>query len=214
MCALATLADFKLWIGTSSSSGSDALLQAVLDAGEREVLNYCRRSTAFTGFEQSTGLTRYYSEHDIITFPLGAQYPEPHGQTVLWLGNADLRSVDTLLNGDGETISSTSYRLEPRGSTGTGPYRYLRLLSDAAWSWDTDGEIAVTGTWGYSSAPDAAVIGAVKETAKYLYQLRLTQTADVTYMPDLGQLTIPQGMPKHVELVLVKGGYRRTLGAY
>ncbi len=211
--SLVTLEDFKVWIGTTGT-GSDSLLESCLDAGEREVLNYCRRSTAFTGFEQSTGLTRYYGPDSIITLPLGAQYPAPHGQSVLWLGNADLRSVDTLLNGDGDTIGSTSYRLEPRGSTGTGPYRYLRLLSDAAWSWDTDGEIALTGTWGYSSAPDAAIVGAVKETAKHIHDMRLSQTADVTYMPDLGQMTIPQGMPKHVELVLRKGGYVRTLGAW
>ncbi len=212
--ALLGLDEFKEFIGSTGAT-HDSLLEATIDAAEREVLNYCHRSTAFTGFEQSSGLTRYYSEHDIITLPMGAQYPYPHGQPVLWLGNADLLAVTTLLNGDGETISSTSYRLEPRHSTAvTGAYRYIRLLSDAAWSWDTDGEIVVTGTWGYSSAPDAAIVGAVKETAKHIHDMRLSQTADVTYMPDLGQMTIPQGMPKHVELVLRKGGYVRTLGAY
>jgi hypothetical protein len=210
--ALVTLADFKLYVGTSSSSGQDALLQASLDAGEKEVLNFCKRATAFTGFEQSSGLTRYYRAGDVIDLPEAGGKSGP----VLWLGNADLLGVDTLLNGDGTAISSTGYWLEPRHSTAqAGPaYKYLRLKSSESWAWDTDGEITITGTWGYSTAPDAAIVNAVKETAKYVYNLKDAQTYDVTAMPDIGQMTIPKGMPKHVETTLRKGGYVRTQGVY
>jgi hypothetical protein len=210
--AICGLSELKDYIGSTGTS-YDSLFNAALAAAEREVLNYCHRSTAWSGFEASTGLTRYYTEQDVISLPVGAQYPSAYTQTVLWLGDADLLSVDTLTNGDATAISSTSYWLEPR-NRGRGAYRAIRLRSGAAWSWQTDGEIAITGTWGYSSDPDPAIVGCVKETAKYLIDLRLTQTASITAMPDLGQLTIPQGMPKHVETVLRKGGYVRTNGVY
>jgi hypothetical protein len=200
--ALVTLSAFQTYIG-ASSSGSSGLLQACLDAGEKEVLNFCHRSTAYTGFEASTGLTRYYQARDILDLPeIGP---------VLWLGNADLLSINTLTNGDGEVISSGDYWLEPRNSP---RYRYLRLKTGGSWIFDTDGEIEINANWGYSSAPDAAIQGAVKECAKYVYDLKNSQTYDVTAMPDIGQMTIPKGMPKHVETLLRKGGYVRTQGCY
>ena len=56
--------------------------------------------------------------------------------------------------------------------------------------------------------------GAVKETAKYTLDLRLSAVWDVTVMPDLGQMQIPKGMPQHVKVVLTRGGYVRSLKAY
>lgn len=224
--SIVSLADFKLYIGTSSSSGNDSLLQACLDSAEREVLNFCRRSTAYTGFEQSSGLTRYYRAEDLIALPTGSQYQvagikswdrwggtawASNSQTVLWLGDADLLSVDTLLNGDGTTISSTSYWLEPRNRA---PYRCIRLRSDASWIFDTDGEINLTGTWGYSTGPDALIVNAVKETAQYTLRLRDSQVFDVVASPETGTITVPQGMPKHVKVTLSAGGYVKTMGAY
>jgi len=228
---LVSLDEFKEFVGSTGTT-YDSLMTAALAAGEREVIRHCHRSTAYTGFEQSSGLTRYYRPEDIIDLPYGSQYKPSIGgvkswdvwegsvqgtHTVLWLGDADLLSVSALTNGDGSVLSSTSYWLEPRnnGSTGNGkPFAYVRLRSDAAWSFDTDGEIAVTGNWGYSTGPDPSVVWAVEEVAKYLLDARLAGTADVTAMPELGQMTIPQGFPKHVDTMLRKGGYVRTRGAY
>lgn len=224
--SLVTLADFKLYIGTSSSSGSDSLIQGCLDAAEREVLNYCRRSTAYTGFEQSSGLTRYYKADSIVNLPVGSQYSIVGGKSwdrwgttnyasntaaVLWLGDADLLSVDTLTNGEGTTISSGSYWLEPRNKA---PYRYIRLKSDESWVFNTDGEVSIAGTWGFSSAADGEIADCVKQTAKYKLDVRASQTFDVTAMPEIGQIAIPKGMPANVKIGLSHGGYRRTLGAY
>lgn len=230
---LVDLDDFKEFIGSTGNT-QDSLLQACLDAAEREVLNFCHRTTMYTGFEQSSGKTRYYAPESVMELPYGSAY-QPAGRyawdqwpgaahggthTVLWLGDADLLSVSGLTNGDGTTIASTSYRLEPRNngpisSSGNGqPFRWIRLLSDEAWVFDTDGEIEVTGTWGYSTGPDATIVGCVKETGKYLLDLRLAQVWDVTAMPDIGQITVPKGMPQHVKTALKNGGYVRTLGCY
>ncbi len=225
---LVNVSEFKDYVG-STGAALDGLYYLALESAEREVLNFCHRSTAWTGFEQSTGLTRYYRPEDIIDLPYGSQYPVGsrsrsmkswdrwpdtgggNAHTVLWLGDADLLSVDSLTNGDGASISSTSYWLEPRNGQ---RFRYIRLRSNAQWIFNTDGEVSIAGAWGYSTAPDAVIVGCVKETAKYLIDLRLTGTADITAMPDLGQLVIPKGMPKHVEVALRKGGYMRTLGCY
>lgn len=213
---LISLDEFKEYVGSTGTT-YDSLMTAALAAGEREVLSHCHRSTAYTGFEQSSGLTRYYRPEDIIDLPYGSQYKASQAHTVLWLGDADLLSVSVLTNGDGVAVNSTSYWLEPRnnGSTGNGkPFAYVRLRSDAAWSFATDGEISVAGNWGYSTGPDSSIVWAVEEVAKYLLDARLAGTADVTAMPELGQMTIPQGFPKHVDIMLRKGGYVRTRGAY
>ena len=230
--ALVSLDELKEYIGSTGTT-HDSIAEAFLDAAEREVLNFCHRSTAFAGFEQSTGLARYYRPEDIIDLPYGSQYETgnrsgkswdtwPGSQsgnthTVLWLGDADLLSVDSLTNGDATAINSTSYWLEPRnnGTTGNGkPFRYIRLRSDESWVFNTDGEVTVTGTWGYSTGPDATIVACVKETAKYLLDLRLSQVWDVTAMPDLGQMIIPKGMPQHVKMALQAGGYVRSLKVY
>ncbi|MBU2346650.1 MAG: hypothetical protein KJ888_20865, partial [Gammaproteobacteria bacterium] len=129
----------------------------------------------------------------------------------LWLGDADLQSVDSLTNGNDETISSGDYWLEPRNKK---PYKYIRLKSAEAWGFDTDGEIEVEGTWGFSTASDPTIVNCVKELAKYTYNLKDAQTYDVTVMPDLGQMSIPKGMPQHVKVALQKGGYVRSMGVY
>ncbi len=204
--SICDLASFKLYIGTSSSSGSDSLLQSCLDAAEREVLNFCHRSTAYTGFEASTGLTRYYRSGDIMHLDHNGLSGE-----VLWLGDADLLSVDTLLNGTTTEITSSGYWLEPRNHA---PYRYIRLKSAGSWVFETDGEVAVTGTWGRSTAADAEIIDFVKQTARYKMDLRASQTFDVTAMPDIGQIAIPKGIPANVKMGLKSGGYIRTLVVY
>ena len=202
--AYVTLSSLKEYIGTTSTA-SDDLLQACLNSAEQEVLNYCKRSTAWTGFEESTG-TRHYASGSVISLEHGGR-----SGSVLWLGDADLLAVTTLTNGDGTAINSTSYWLEPRNKP---PYHYVRLRSDEAWAFDSDGEVSVNGTWGFSTGPDAAIQNAVKETAKYTLDTRASQVFDVTASPEIGVITIPKGMPQHVKVVLSQGGYRRTRGIY
>ncbi len=200
--ALVTLLEFKEYVGTTGEA-KDSLLEACLDSAEREVLNFCARSSQWTGFESSTG-TRYYRQGDVIRL----EYDGLVGP-VLWLGDADLQSVDTLTNGDGTAFTSTEYWAEPRNRK---PYRYIRLRTGQSWVWDTDGEVSVAGSWGFSTGADPTIKQCVRETAKYLLDLRVSQVWDVTAQPDIGVITVPKGMPAHVKVALSHGGYVRSRG--
>lgn len=212
------LDELREYIGTTGTA-KDSLLEACLDSAEREVLNFCQRSSEWTGFEASTG-TRYYRADSIIRLPgegggfvggfhswdrWGATYPT-YSNAVLWLGDADLLSVDTLTNGDGLTLTSTQYWLEPRNKR---PYHYVRLKTGYQWIFQTDSEISIEGTWGFSTGADPEIKDFVKQTARYKLDLRTSQVFDVTASPEIGVLTIPKGIPANVKLGLSQGGYRR-----
>jgi hypothetical protein len=182
-----TLEDLKSYLEVNSTGDDDNLENAIV-AAQQEIENYCKRE-----FEESTG-TRYYRSQDLISLPdLG-----PGSQEVLWLGK-DILSITTLTNGDETAISSTSYWLEPRNDA---PYQYIRLRTDESWVFNTDGEVSVDGTWGYSTGPDATIKQLTKETAAYLFKSRDNPIADVTAIPELGQMIIPKGMPIHVKVAL------------
>jgi hypothetical protein len=196
-----------------STGGSDATIQRILEAAQKEIENRCG-----TIFETSSA-TRYYRPEAIRDIPVGGQTEvlgtygrgfswdwsslNTRGYRVLELGR-DIASITLLINGNNTTISSTGYVLEPRNQP---PYRQIRLLSAQSWIFDTDGEIAVTGLWGYSTAPPADIIEATLEMANYLYSLRDSPIFDITASPDLGIITVPKGFPAHVEQILAKGGY-------
>lgn len=224
MSLFVSIRDFREYLGTTGDS-KDSLLEACLRAAQREILNYCHRSSDWTGFETSTG-TRYYKADSVVDLPVGSVYSVAGGKSwdqwggtsrsqgtaaVLWLGDADLLSVDSLTNGDGTSISSTSYWLEPRNKK---PYRYIRLKSDESWVFNTDGEISVAGSWGYSTGPDDDLKDFVKQTARYKLDLRSSAVFDVTASPEIGVITVPKGIPANVKLGLGQGGYRRSLRVY
>lgn len=214
--------DLRTYLGiTSATQDSTSLTLAVAHA-QKEIESYCKRV-----FESSTG-TRYYRETDLLEVPFGSQfraagalapgryswdaspgvYSGPlNAQTWLRL-DEDLLSVDELKNGDstGTVIPSTGYWLEPRNET---PRQFIRLRSTHQWVFGTDGEISVAGTWGYSTGAPADIVRATLELAAYIYRLKDSQTFDVTAAPDIGVITVPQGVPRHVRRVLDDGGYRR-----
>jgi len=188
------LLEMKDYLG-QDIEGDEDRIEAAIDAAQKGIESMCK-----TKFEGSTG-TRYYREQDLKYLPgIG-----PGTQKVLWLGE-DLLSVATLTNGDATAVSSTSYWLEPRNKP---PYQYVRLRSDESWVFNTDGEVALTGTWGFSTAPDALVREVTREYAAYIYRLKDTQIFDTIAQPDLGVITIPQGMPRHMREALERGGYIR-----
>lgn len=160
----------------------DALLERLLGVSTAEIDRVCRRS--FT----ATTATRVYgadASHRL------------RGQT-LYL-DSELLTITTLTNGQGTVIPASGYWLEPRNEP---PYSIIRLKSSYYWLIDIDQEITVAGTWGFSATPAADIIQACLELAKYLYVLRENQNYDVVSMPDMGQVIIPGGTPKHVTLAL------------
>lgn len=191
-----SLQEMKAYIVTAATSADD-ILENCIEAAQKGIENYCHRV-----FQGSTG-TRYFRAQDLISLSgLG-----PATAKVLWLSE-DLLSISSLTNGDETTISSTSYWLEPRNRP---PYQYIRLRTDETWVFNTDGEVTVAGTWGFSTGPDDMIKEVTKEYANYLYEARKNAVWDVTAIPELGQLVIPKGIPAHVKYALGKGGYVRKV---
>lgn len=122
---------------------------------------------------------------------------------LLWVGG-NLVSITTLTNGDDDAtvISSSDYRLLPRNSGP--PYFGVKMLVDTTttWDFDIDGEVSILGTWGYSTSPPADIVHACIRLAGYYYRQKDAQVFDVTAVPDAGIITIPQGIPADVKLIL------------
>lgn len=181
--------DLKLYLSISGTV-DDALLQGCINRAGSAIDAYCRRS-----FEATHG-TRYYG-----------QFYERRAGTVLFLDN-DCLGISTLVNGDGATIPSgatAGYWLEPRNRQ---PYYAIRLKSSYVWTFNTDSEIVVGGTWGYSATVIPDVQQAALRYSAYVYHLRSHQGYDTVISADLGVVTVPEGMPKDVVQLL--SPYRRS----
>jgi hypothetical protein len=177
--------DLKGYLGISGTS-EDTLLAALLARAQKVIEDYTGRT-----FEASDG-TRYYD----------ASYVE--GDTLLL--DADLISLTSLTNGDGTEIPSEGCWLLPRNSP---PYYAIRLKSSYSWTFDTDGEIIVTGSWGYSTTPPATITHATIRLVAYYYRQKDTGVFDVTVFPEAGVLQVPKGLPEDVRILLEP--YRRPI---
>jgi hypothetical protein len=146
--AYLSLANAKVALGIASADTSDDTLLAdlILEAQNAIDLDCGGRS-----FEAATR-TLYYGA-DVV-----------HGQDLLL--DADLLAVTTLTNGDGTVLTGGDYTLWPRNST---PYARIRLKSTVLWQFSQDGEISVSGSWGYATTAPAAVARACKEYVHFLY---------------------------------------------
>lgn len=183
--AYATVALLKSYLGISGS-GDDTLLGLLLDRATIAIESH-------TGwvFEAAT-LTRYFDSKAVEGY-------------VLWVGG-DLVSITTLTNGDddGTEIVTADYRLLPRNAGP--PYYGVKILVDTTTTWEfgIDGEVSVLGTWGYSTSPPDDIVHACIRLAGYYYRQKDAQVFDVTAVPDAGIITIPQGIPADVKLILDK----------
>lgn len=178
--AYVSLATLKEYLDISNTN-DDTLLTNILTRAQAVFDAHFEHS-----FEAVTA-TRYYTDDALDGFSL--------------LLDAPLLSVTTLTNGDGSTIDSSKYRLYPRNST---PYFEIRLLStsNTNWTFDTDGEISVAGTWGYTSSAPDDVVHAVLRLAAYLYRQKDSQVFEATAAPELGIITVPKGIPDDVMKII------------
>jgi len=176
--AITTLAALRAHIGMSGTA-DDTQLQFFLDSAQDAIQDHTRRV-----FDAGTATsTRYYAD-DPYTFS---------GQRLYLDG--EVLSVAELVNGNGGTIDSSSYTLMPRNLP---PYSIIELKTNEIWNWNTDGEVAVTGVWGYSATAPYKVQEACLELAAYYYRLKDVSTMDVAGPPEGPQMTVPRGMPKNV----------------
>lgn len=180
-----------LGMGTSSGTADDALLGSLIVAAQTGIETYCRRTFA------ATAATQYFSQFTV---------QQTDGYLIHL--DDDLYGVSQLVNGNGATIPAGSYWLEPRNEGP--PYAAIRLKSSQVWTWNTDGEISIAGTVGYSLTPPHDIVMATKRWAAQMYRGKdaANQFANVTAFAEAGQMIIEKGMPADVE-TLIKP-YRRS----
>ena len=181
--AYATAAEVRTYLNITGTD-HDALLTKLLDGATAAIESYCRR--VFVAVTAS----RYY------------QVTEVDGD-MLWLDD-DLYSLSELLNGDADAteITSSYYWLLPRNEGP--PFYQIKLKSSQSWDFTTDGEVKVTGKWGYSETAPDDIEHACIRLAAYYYKQRDAQVFDVTAQPQQGMITIPKGMPADVKQILDK----------
>ena len=189
--AYCTTAQVKAYLGNTTAS-DDTLLDELIPRAQAAIDAYCHRA-----FEATSDTTR--------TFDADRDTDGPF----LYF-DEDLASITTITNGDGSTIASSSYVTEPRNRT---PYCGIKILVSSGVNWEYDSNndpedaISVTGKWSWSvSAPDDIVHACIRLTG-YYYRQRDAQVFDTTATPELGVITIPQGFPKDVKMLIEP--YRR-----
>lgn len=153
----------------------------------RWVDEYCRLPV--DGFAVSSDSIRYFGHGDLSI----------HERFRVLRLDAPLLTVTTLTNGDGAILPVQAYRLEPRNEL---RFWSIRLLSSYSWSLDADGEITVTGKWGYSAVVPAPVKEATSMFAAWLLKRYQAALQDATASFDLGQLTYSESVPKQVKALL------------
>ena len=186
--AYTTLADCKAYMGITETN-DDTLITALITRAQKIIDEYTGRI-----FEAET-TTKYFNHDDV------------EGRN-LYLFGYDLLTVTTLTNGDGTTIASANYRLEPRNET---PKWIIRLDEDTTWEFDdSDDEISVAGTWGYSATAPANIAHACIRLVTFLYRQKDTSSdIDRPLVTGDGVTIMPSNIPNDVKAIL--DPYRRRV---
>lgn len=189
----------KQYLGNTTAA-DDALLSALLSAAQSTIDRYTRRT-----FEASADSTKY----------LDGVQPYVNGRWLHVSEVGDLCAITSITNGDGTTVSASSYVTEPR-NVATGnvePIRAIKLKDNASIAWTYTGTpenaITIVGRWAYSVTAPASVVQACKILAAYYYKQKDAGTFDVVAVPEMGTITVPQGMPRTAQVLL--NPYRKML---
>jgi hypothetical protein len=187
-----------------ASTVDDALLQASLDWADQFINAWCDRVFS------AVAATRYYVPQDLGWEETDPLLPASSGYRSLYLPykrlylNYDVLTVTAVTNGDGTSIPAdgTGFFLEPfNAASERRPFSSLYLLSAYSWTWNTDGRVAVTGTWGFSALPDALIVNTALLLAEWHYRARAPQTV-VTIFSNKSKPTKLEGFPQGVLDVL------------
>jgi len=183
--AYASTNDLKAYLGIGTAT-DDALLAALLTRAQAVIDEHCNRA-----FEAAADSTRYY---DAIN--------DVWGQLLML--DADLSAVTTVVNGDGVTISSTEYVLQPSNNR---PAYAIRLKDNASvvWTYSESPErsIAVTGKFAFSTSAPADIVHATVRLAAWFYRQK-DNSADLSDVNVAmgGAVMIPSGLPRDVTALL------------
>lgn len=188
--AYTTVAKVKDYLSISNTT-DDVLLGALCNAAQKIVDAYTGRT-----FEAATDSTKYadaVADVDGLTLYLPCEFA----------------AITSVTNGDGVAVASASYITEPRNAT---PYYALKLKASKAltWTYTTDPENAITivGKAAYSATAGYDIVQAATRLAAWMYRGKDSQVFDITAQPDMGIITVPQGIPSDVKRLLAP--YRRV----
>ncbi len=169
-----------------------ALIDALIPRVEAGIDSYTRRDFA------GTAGTVYYSRYQQNRVVDQALYLD-----------RDLHTLIGVVNGDGQTIPVGSAWVEPR-NTGA-PYRMIRLKSSYVWVWNTDSDVTISGTFGFSTvAPQDIQQAAIRWVAFLFKQKDEGGYNPVAGFEQAGITEIPRGMPDDVRYLL--SPYRSRTG--
>jgi hypothetical protein len=114
--------------------------------------------------------------------------------------NHDIHTLVALTLGDGQSVPVGSVWLEPREGP---PYRVLRLRSSYVYTWNTDQDMIISGTWGYGTVAPADVQQATARYATFLYRQKdVTPNDQIGYDQGAGVQPVGRGMPDDVRYLL------------
>ena len=192
--AYASVAQLRAYMGLDVND-DDPLLESLLTRAQFAIDNYTHRT-----FEAAADTTKLFDAE---------QDTSDHYMVLDWTPYVlDLCQITTVINGDGTSISASSYVTNPRNQT---PWYGLRfkLNSGLYWTFDQDPEnaISITGRWAYSVTAPADIVHATVRMATYMYRQKDANTFDVTAIPGAGVIEVPQGIPRDVGKLLEP--YRR-----
>ena len=183
--AYTTVTAVKSYLG-ETGEGDDDLLIVLVASAQAWVDAHTSRT-----FEASADSTRY----------LDCSSPTVDGRRLRL--DKDLCAITSITNGDGVAVASADYVTEPRNET---PYYAIILKASKGLYWtytdDVENAITIVGKWAYSTTAPSGVAQATLRLAAYMYRQKDAQVFDVTAMPEAGVITVPQGMPKDVKLML------------
>jgi Phage gp6-like head-tail connector protein len=185
----ATLNELKRYLQISGTI-DDALLQECLDRAEGVIDAHTRR--AFVG----TAGTRFFNRYESDRVRSNTFYLQE-----------DLHTLTQLILGDGQNVPIGSVWLQPREGP---PYRGVQLKSQYVYTWNTDQDMVMVGTWGVGTVAPPDIQHATIRQAMYEYRSKDVGPTDVIGNDTLGQQQAARGMPKDVYDILQK--YRSRSG--
>ena len=163
----------------------NALLESCIVRAESAIDSYTRRN--FAGTAGTAQYSRYYTDRV--------------RNNAFYL-DRDLHTLSTLITGISQNIPLGSIWLEPAGQPP--PYRIIRLHSSYVYSWNTDQDMLIAGTWGYGTVPPDDVIQATVRAAAYYYRGKDSGfgPTDTTGFTEAGEQAFAKSLPDDVRWIL------------
>ena len=182
MTAYCTAAEIKTALNITSST-DDTRLGALADAVSTRLDRLYNLPDG--GFAVAATSIRYYDEYSICEGVLNLDMP--------------CLSVSTLVDAANMTIPADGFRLQP--VNGVRKWS-IQLINGYGWGWVTDGQIAVTGKFGWSTSVPNDVHEAAIMYAAWLHKRYQAALQDNTANQELGQLIYSEPIPKQVIALL------------